>query len=88
MKNLRQNNYNHVKLHVAIILSAVAVLASITGLFLNGGNTEQAVFNAITRMEALKVGGMENRSKVAQLYNNTAYQSQQGQAIDAALQRL
>jgi len=53
MFNSWKNDYNHVKLHVAIVLSAVAAAASLASLFF-GGTNESDIFNALSKMEALK----------------------------------
>lgn len=87
MNNLRKNDYNHVKLHVAIVLSAVAATFSIAGFFFWGAN-ENTIFNALSRMEALKAGWSENRGKLQGLYNSEAFKSKQGESIDAAVAQM
>ena len=87
MFNSWKNDYNHVKLHVAIVLSAVAASASLVNLFF-GGVSESAIFSALSKMEALKAWWAENRGKVQQLYSSEAFKTQQSQAIDQALQKM
>ncbi len=87
MNNLRKNDYNHVKLHVAIVLSAVAATFSIAGFFFWGAS-ENTIFNALSRMEALKAGWNENRSKLQTLYSSDAFKSKQGESIDAAIAQM
>lgn len=83
-----QNEYNHIKLHVVIALSAVAAMASLANFFFWGSVSEAQIMNTLVKMEALKAGGQENREKVQTLYNSETFKQQQAQAIDQALQRL
>jgi hypothetical protein len=53
MNHLRKNDYNHIKIHVAIVLSATAALFSIASFFF-GGTSESQIFNVLSKMEALK----------------------------------
>lgn len=87
MFNSWKNDYNHVKLHVAIVLSAVAAATSLANLFF-GGVSESTIFHALSKMEALKAGWVENWEKVQQLYSSEAFKAQQSQAIDQALQKM
>ena len=87
MNNLRKNDYNHIKIHVAIVLSAVAAIFSIAGFFF-WGTSESTIFNALSKMEALKAGGDNNRSKLQTLYTSEAFKSKQGESIDAAIAQM
>ena len=81
----QKNNYNHEKLTIAVIFSAIAAVFSVVGFFFNT-TTEQSVLNALNTMEAYKVGGEENRNKLQKLYADPSFATTQGQNIDAALQ--
>lgn len=87
MNNPRKNDYNHIKLHVAIVLSAIAALFSVAWFFF-GGASESQIFNALSKMEAFKAGGIDNRSKLQTLYNSEAFKSKQGESIDAAIAQM
>lgn len=84
MQHLRKNDYNHVKLGIAIALSGMAAVLSLINLFF-GGVSKADVTNAIIQMETLKAGGTENRNKLQTLYTNEKFKTQQSQNIDAAL---
>jgi protein-disulfide isomerase len=87
MNNPRKNDYNHIKIHVAIVLSAVAAIFSMAGFFF-GGSSEAQIFNALSKMEALKAGGNENWDKLQKLYTSNTFQQKQGQSIDAAIAQM
>ena len=84
MQHLRKNDYNHVKLGIAIALSGVAAILSLINLFF-GGVSKADITDALIQMETLKAWGEENRDKLHSLYTNPKFQSQQSQNIDAAL---
>ena len=83
----QKNTYNHEKITIAVIFSAIAAGFSMLGFFLNN-NTEQSVYNALSKMEAYKVGGEANRNKLQKLYADPKFATTQGQNIDAALQSM
>ncbi len=87
MNNPRKNDYNHIKLHVAIVLSAIAAFFSVAAFFF-GGASESQIFNALSKMEALKAGGIDNRSKLQTLYTSESFKSKQGESIDAAIAQM
>jgi len=87
MNNPRKNDYNHIKLHVAIVLSAVAALFSVASFFF-GWASESQIFNALSKMEAFKAGGTDNRAKLQTLYTSEAFKSKQGESIDAAIAQM
>ena len=72
----QKNNYNHEKITIAVIFSAIAALFSVVGFFFNN-NTEQSVYNALNKMEAYKVGGEANRSKLQKLYADPQFATTQ-----------
>lgn len=87
MNNPRKNDYNYVKLHASLILSAVAAIFSVAWFFF-WGNSESTIFNALSKMEALKAGGQENWSKLQTLYTSSTFQKKQGESIDAAISQM
>ncbi len=87
MNNPRKNDYNHIKIHVAIVLSAVAALFSVAWFFFGWANESQ-IFNVLSKMEAFKAGGTENRMKLQKLYTSEAFKNKQGESIDAAIAQM
>ena len=87
MNNLRKNDYNHLKLHIAIVLSTVAAVFSVASFFF-WGTSENTIFNAISKMEALKAGWDENWAKLQKLYTSDSFKSKQGESIDAAIAQM
>lgn len=87
MNNPRKNDYNHIKLHVAIVLSAVAALFSVASFFF-GWASESKIFNALSKMEAFKAWGTDNRAKLQTLYGSEAFKNKQGESIDAAIAQM
>ncbi len=84
MQHLRKNDYNHLKLGIAIALSGIAAVLSLINLFF-GGASKSDITQALVQMETLKAGGEANRAKLQSLYTNPQFASQQSQNIDAAL---
>ena len=87
MNNIRKNDYNHIKLHVAIVLSAVAALFS-TASFFFGWASKSKIFDALSQMESLKAWGADNRAKLQTLYTSESFQKKQGESIDSAIAQM
>ncbi len=83
----RKNDYNHIQLHVVVVLSAIAAAFSIASFFF-GGTSEAQIIRAVSKIEALKVGGTENRVKLQELYTDASFQKKQGESIDWAIQSI
>lgn len=79
----KKNDYNHEKITIAVIFSVVAAAFSAMSFFFN--DTEKSVLKALNTMEAYKVGGEANWSKLQQLYTNPSFASSQSDAIQSAL---
>ena len=82
----KKNDYNHEKITIAVIFSVIAAAFSVAGFFFD--DTEKQVLKALNTMEAYKVGGEANRSKLQQLYSDPSFATTQGQSIDAAIQSM
>lgn len=87
MNNLRKNDYNHIKLHVALLLWAIAATFSVLGFFF-GGASETQIFNALSKMEALKAWGTANRDQLQTLYKSPTFQSKQAESISSAIAQM
>lgn len=83
----QKNTYNHEKITIAVIFSAIAAVFSVVWFFFNT-TTEQSVLNALNTMEAYKVGGQANRNKLQKLYADPSFATTQWQNIDAALESM
>lgn len=90
-----KNDYNHQKLTIAIIFSGLATAFSAASLFYAIYNieskneiSESVVFSALEKMEAYKVGGIDNWNSVKSIYEHENYKQRQTDELANALSML